>query len=147
MKKLALGLLATAAVAAALVPLAANAATVPAGFNVTVSLTSSCSVTTAPTDVAFTYTSFQAAAATATGGAFAVRCTNSLPYSLTLDAASGSVIGLAYTLSLSAASATGNGLAQNFSIGGGMISGQSGTCATTAACTGTDNTRVLTVTY
>jgi hypothetical protein len=148
MKKLALGLLATAALAAALAPLSANAATATSGFNVTVSLTSSCSITTPPSDVAFTYTSF-GPAVTATPGAFAVRCTNSLPYGLSLDAAGGTVIGLAYTLSLSAATATGNGVAQSFSIGGGMIAGQSGTCSstTTTPCTGTDNTRLLTITY
>ena len=138
--------LAAAAVASifAAIP-AAHAATATGGFNVTVNLTSKCEVVSAPTDVAFTYTSFQAAAATATGGAYSVRCTNTLPYTMSLDAASGTVTGLNYTLSLSAASGTGTGAAQAFSVNGSMVSGQAGTCAL-GSCSGTD-ARVLTVTY
>ena len=124
---------------------AAQAATATGNFNVTVNLTSKCEVVSAPTDVAFTYTSFQAAAATATGGAFTVRCTNTLPYTMSLDAAAGTVSGLNYTLSLSAASGTGNGAGQNYSVNGSMVSGQGGTCAL-GSCSGTD-ARVLTVTY
>jgi phage tail tape-measure protein len=145
MKKLLLSVaLATALAGAA--PLA-QAATAPANFNVTVNLTSKCEVTAGPTDVAFTYTSFQAGPAPATGGAFSVRCTNSLPYTMALDATSGTVIGLAYTLGLSAASGTGAGLtAASYSVTGSMIAGQSGDCATTAVCSGTQ-ARILTVTY
>lgn len=129
----------------AAIPAAQAAGTATAGFNVTVNLTSKCEVVSAPTDVAFTYTSFQAAAATATGGAYSVRCTNTLPYTMSLDAASGTVTGLNYTLSLSAASGTGTGAAQAFSVNGSMVSGQAGTCAL-GSCSGTD-ARVLTITY
>ncbi len=124
---------------------AAQAATATGGFNVTVNLTSMCEVVAAPTDVAFTYTSFQAGAATSSGGAFTVRCTNTLPYSMSLDAASGTVSGLNYTLNLSAASAAGTGAAQAYTVNGSMVSGQGGTCAL-GSCSGTD-ARVLTVTY
>mgnify|MGYP000160849018 CR=1 FL=1 len=93
------------------VPSPAAAASSSQNFNVTVNLSSVCAITAAPTDVAFTYTSFQAAASTATGGAFSVRCTNLLPYTLALDATSGTVIGLNYSLALSAPSGTGNGAA------------------------------------
>jgi hypothetical protein len=96
--------------------------------------------------VAFTYTSFQAGPATATGGAFSVSCTNTLPYAVAITGASTSVQGLTYGLSLSAASATGNGAAQPFTINGTMVSGQAGTCAT-ATCSGTDATHTATVTY
>jgi len=129
----------------AAIPAANAAGTATGNFNVTVNLTSKCEVVSAPTDVAFTYTSFQAGAATATGGAFTVRCTNTLPYTMSLDAASGTVSGLNYTLSLSAASGTGNGAGQNYSVNGSMVSGQAGTCAL-GSCSGTD-ARVLTVTY
>jgi len=129
----------------AAIPAANAAGTATGNFNVTVNLTSKCEVVSAPTDVAFTYTSFQAAAATATGGAFTVRCTNTLPYTMSLDASSGTVSGLNYTLSLSAASGTGNGAGQNYSVNGSMVSGQAGTCAL-GSCSGTD-ARVLTVTY
>jgi hypothetical protein len=114
-------------------------------FNVTVNLTSSCTMT-APTPVAFTYTSFQPTAATSTGGAFSVSCTNTLPYTVAITGASTSVIGLTYALALSAASGTGNGSAQSFTINGTMASGQAGTCAT-ATCLGTDSTHTVTVTY
>jgi hypothetical protein len=125
----------------------AQAATAAAGFNVTASLTSKCEITAGPTDVAFTYTSFQPGAATATGGAFTVRCTTDLPYTFSLSAVSGTVIGLAYTLSLSAPGGTGAGLTTaSYTINGSMVSGQSGICATTAVCNGTD-AQTLTVTY
>lgn len=123
----------------------AQAATTGQNFNVTVNLTSACSITAGPADVAFTYTSFQAAPAVAAGGGFSVRCTNNLPYTFSLDAAAGTVIGLNYTLTLSAAGGTGNGAAQAYTVNGGMVAGQSGDCAL-ASCNGSD-VRTLTVTY
>src|SRR5689334_10725109 len=99
---------------------AAHAATTTGNFNVTVNVTSK-------------------------GGAYTVRCTNTLPYTMSLDAVSGTVVGLNYTLALSAASATGNGAGQNYTINGSMVSGQGGTCAL-GSCSGTD-ARVLTITY
>src|SRR5262249_54442571 len=77
---------------------AAQAATATSGFNVTVALTAACSISTAPTDVAFTYTSFQGTSATSTGGNFQVTCTNALPYTFSLDSTTGTVIGLNYSL-------------------------------------------------
>jgi len=145
MKKLLLSVAVATALAAA-APVA-QAASTTANFNVTVNLTSKCEVTAGPTDVAFTYTSFQVGASTATGGAFGVRCTNTLPYTMSLDATSGTVIGLAYTLGLSASSGTGAGLTgASYSVTGNMAAGQSGDCATTALCSGTQ-ARVLTVSY
>ena len=124
----------------------ANAATIgPQNFNVTVNLTSSCSLTSAPTDVAFTYTSFQGAPAVATPSSFTVKCTNLRPYTMALDAAAGTVIGLNYTIALSAAGGTGTGADQTYSITGNMAAGQSGNCAA-ASCAGTD-VRTLTITY
>lgn len=124
----------------------AAAATATANFNVTATLTSLCTVST-PSAVAFTYTSFQAGPATATGGAFSVTCTGNLPYSLAVSAASGTVIGLAYTLSVPSGTQTGSGLAQNYSISGSMVAGQAGTCATSATTCSGSNTHTLTVTY
>lgn len=124
---------------------AANAGTATGNFNVTVNLTSKCEISAGPTDVAFTYTSFQPGAATSTGGAYTVRCTNTLPYTMSLDATSGTVVGLNYTLALSAGSGTGNGAGQAYAINGSMVSGQAGTC-TLGSCSGTD-ARVLTITY
>lgn len=124
----------------------ANAGTVgPTNFNVTVNLTSSCSLTSAPTDVAFTYTSFQGGPSVATPSSFMVKCTNLRPYTMALDAAAGTVIGLNYTIALSAAGGTGTGLDQTYAITGNMVGGQAGTCAG-ASCAGTD-VRTLTITY
>lgn len=124
----------------------ASAVTAAQTFNVTATLTSGCTVST-PSAVAFTYTSFQASAATATGGAFSVTCTSSLPYSLSVSAASGTVVGLSYTLSVPTGTLTGSGVAQSYTVGGSMIAGQAGVCATSATpCTGS-NTHTLTVTY
>jgi hypothetical protein len=143
--KLMPALIAAALVVTAALPVQAVTATAP--FNVTASLTSKCEITTAVADLAFSYTSFQTTAATGTGGGFSVRCTTNLPYTLSVTATSGTVIGLAYTLALSAAGGTGAGLtAASYNVTGNMASGQSGICATTAACTGTA-AHTLTVTY
>ena len=123
---------------------AAQAAQATGNFNVTVNLTSKCEVVSAA-NVDFTYTSFQPGAATGTGGGFQVRCTNTLPYTMSLDATTGTVAGLNYALSLSAASGTGTGAAQSYTVNGTMAPSQGGTCAL-GTCAGTD-ARVLTVTY
>ena len=140
----------------ALATLPAQAATATANFNVTANLTSVCSVTAAPTDLIFTYTSFQAAAATGAGGAFSVKCTTSLPFSMSINTvASNTVIGLTYTLGLATGAApgtpittsTGTGAAASYVVTGSMAAGQSGICATAGgACSGT-NIHQLTVTY
>jgi spore coat protein U-like protein len=141
-KRLAVALALAAAFAA--IP-AAHAGSIAPTFNVTVNLTSKCQVTTAPTDVAFTYTSFQAAAANASSN-YAVQCTNSLPYTMALDATATNIVaGLNYALSLSAASGTGSGAAQNYTVNGTMAAGQGGTCAL-GSCSGTEG-RTLTIAY
>src|SRR6185295_6441997 len=79
-------ILTATAIAAALTAGNAQAAgQATSGFNVTINLTSACTVT-APTDVVFAYTSLQSGASAATGGAFSVSCTTSLPYTLALQA-------------------------------------------------------------
>ena len=133
------------AASTAAIGLSAHAGTASQNFNVTVNLTSSCSITAGPTDVDFTYTSFQGTAQPSTGGAFSVRCTNTLPYTMALDATSGTIIGLNYTLALSAAGGTGNGAAQPYTVNGSMAASQSGTCAG-ATCSGSQ-VRTLTITY
>lgn len=139
MKKLALlGIL--ACVSLLVVPV--RAATDSATVNVTINLTSAC-VFGAIAPVAFTYTSFQAGNATATGGGFTLKCTNSMPYKIgftnapvpTVTATVLDVVtNLNYTLGLSATVGTGTGVNQAYSVSGTMASGQAGTC-TTAGCT------------
>lgn len=112
-------------------------------FPVSITAPATCSLTTPPGNITFAYTSFGAAAAAST--TFAATCTNRLPYTMALDATSGTIVGVTYTLALSAATAVGTGVAQSFTINGSIAAGQSGTC-TAATCTGTQ-TRTLTITY
>jgi spore coat protein U-like protein len=134
-------------------------------FDVNITLTSACSLSTV-SDVAFTYTSFQAGAAAPTGGtgAFSVTCTQSFPYTLGLQAGTAApsgagalsigpitdaAVNLDYTLSLASTAGTGSGAAQNLSIGGTIAGGQSGTCAG-ASCTNAsaaNKTHTLILTY
>ncbi len=128
----------------------ANAATATGNFNVNITLTSVCQLT-GPADLDFAYSSFQVGAATGTGGAFSVTCTNSLPYTISLDQTSvtDDAVNLAYTLGLSAAGGTGNGAAQAYTVTGSMAGAQAGTCAV-ASCTNaaaTNKQRTLTITY
>jgi spore coat protein U domain-containing protein, fimbrial subunit CupE1/2/3/6 len=157
-------ILTATAVAAALAAGNAQAAgQATSGFNVTINLTSACTVT-APTDVVFAYTSLQAGASSATGGAFSVSCTTSLPYTLALQAGTtppfnsvattipsitDNVVQLTYSLGLSGTSGVGSGVAQNFNVTGNMNGNQAGTCAS-ATCdnlTSTNRRQTLIVNY
>jgi spore coat protein U-like protein len=111
---------------------------------ISVNTPASCSVTVPPGDVNFTYTSFQGAVSNASS-MFGVQCTTGSPYTMALDATSGTLLGLNYTLALSASSGTGTGLTQTYTINGSIAGSQSGTCAT-GVCNGSQ-TRTLTVTY
>lgn len=146
MKKLAL----VVALGLTAVGMSANAATATGQFDVTINLTSACEIASSPT-AAFTYTSFQATAATFSSS-FNVRCTNTLPItSITLDSTSvtDAATNLAYTLALGAAPAAGTGANQSVTITGSMAANQAGTCAT-ATCTNAasaNKQRTLTITY
>ena len=113
-------------------------------FTVSVITTNSCQIYTPPGNIDLFYTSFQMSAAT-TNTSYGMRCTTALPYTMALDATSGTIVGLNYTLALSQASATGNGVIQTYSVNGSIAGGQSGTCST-ASCSGSQ-TRTLTITY
>ena len=102
-----------------------------------------CTVTTPPGTVSFTYVSFGPAANASTS--FGVTCTLALPYTMALDATTGTILGITYTLALSSPSSTGTGSQQAFQINGSIAAGQSGTCAA-ATCSGTQ-ARTLTITY
>jgi spore coat protein U-like protein len=128
----------------------AQAATATGTFNVSVSLTSVCQISTVPT-AAFTYTSFQEQPSTFSSS-FNIRCTNSLPITgISLDSSTvtDSATNLAYTLALGTVPSTGTGADQSVAITGSMAAGQAGTCAT-ASCSNTNSTnkqRTLTITY
>jgi hypothetical protein len=128
----------------------AHAGTTSGTFNVNITLTTACTLSTIG-DINFTYTSFQGTAATGTGGGFNVTCTNGVPYTFALDSTSvtDDAVDLTYTLSLPTPSA-GTGASQSYTIGGSIAAGQSGTCTSLGSCTNaaaTNRTRTLTVTF
>lgn len=162
-------ILTATAVAAALAAGNVEAAGQATGqFNVTINLTAACSVSSI-TDVVFAYTALQGSAQPSNGGggAFTVKCSNTLPYSLYLQAGtagpftstSGSIgpitdsaVQLQYSLSLSASTGlVADGTNQAYSISGTMPSGQAGKCATSAAVcdnsAATNRTHTLIVSY
>ncbi len=152
MKKL---ILLAALSVAAMATAPVQAATATGNFDVNITLTSAC-VYAKTSDVDFTYTSFQVGAqAQTTAGGFTVKCTNTLPYTLALDAAGSytdAITDLAYTLALSAPGGTGNGAAQAYTVNGSIAGGQGGNCATaggvcTNAGAGNNKQRTLTITY
>jgi spore coat protein U-like protein len=112
---------------------------------VTVLTTNTCQISVPPGNVSFTYTSFQPGPALASTS-YGVRCTTALPYTMALDATSGTMIGLTYNLSLApASSGTGTGATQTYNINGSIAGGQAGTCGT-AVCNGSQ-TRTLTLSW
>jgi len=113
-------------------------------FNVSVITTPTCSLSTPPGSVSFTYTSFQPGSASASTS-FGVICTTALPYTMSLDATSGTLVGLSYSLALSQNSGSGTGAAQTYSINGSIAAGQAGTCS--AATCSASEIRTLTITY
>lgn len=116
-----------------------------ASLSMTIRTSAACNITTLPAAINFNYTSFQAAALTVNSN-FGVSCTTALPYTMALDATTGTILGLNYTLALSAASATGIGVAQTHTVVGTMPGGQSGTCNSGTGCT-SSQVRTLTITY
>lgn len=116
----------------------------PSTFQATITTGSQCQISTPPGSVAFAYTSFQQSASSASTS-YAVRCTSGLPYTMSLDATRGTLLGLTYNLSLGTSASTGTGVAQDHVINGTLPANQVGTCAT-ATCSATQ-TRTLTITY
>jgi spore coat protein U-like protein len=151
MKSLQLKKLAASTIAAAMmfaVTAPAQAATVSTTFNVDISLSPLCSVTT-PANLAFNYTSFQPLAATATTP-FTVTCPNLTAYTVSVSSgATDDAVDLTYNLAVSAPGGTGNGVAQSYAINGTIAAGQGGTC-TSVPCTNalaTNNVQTVTVAY
>ncbi len=122
-------------------------------FPVSIFNPSSCTISTAPGAVNFgTYTALGTFKNANTP--FSATCTNLLPYSISLDAVSGVIVGLNYTLAIGLVAdtggtnpynSTGNGIAQTYFVNGNMAAGQAGTCAI-GSCSGTV-IRTLTITF
>jgi spore coat protein U-like protein len=103
-----------------------------------------CIVPTAPGDVDFgTYNSLGAVANANSG--FQLRCTSGVLYTLSLDAAPSTVLGLNYVLNIANATGTSGGVLLNRTIAGTMPAGQSGTCSI-ANCVGSQ-ARTLLLSY
>ena len=129
----------------------AQAASVTSSFNVDITLTSLCSVST-PAALSFAYTAMQGTAATASTP-FTVTCSNSLPYTVSVSGANtlDDAVGLNYTLAVTppVGGGTGTGASQAYSIDGTIPANQSGTCVS-ATCTNaaaTNNVHTITVLY
>jgi spore coat protein U-like protein len=112
-------------------------------FGVSIATPATCSLSNAPGNVVFNYVTFGSAANAST--TYGVTCTNYLPYTMALDATSGTILGVNYTLALSASSATGSGSQQSYTISGNIVAGQAGTCAS-GSCSASQG-RTLTVSY
>src|SRR5262245_37710987 len=80
-------------------------------FNVSIITIASCILTSPPANINLSYTSFQAAPAAASAN-FGVNCTTSMPYTMSLDATTGTLVGLNYSLALSQSASTGTGVTQ-----------------------------------
>jgi len=121
-------------------------------FPVSIIAPASCSFTTPPSNVDFTYTAFSASDVLA-NSSFGVKCSTNLPYTMTLDAAVGVAAGLNYSLALNSTAtggtnpltSVGTGIAQTFYINGRMAAGQAGACAG-ATCT-ESHVRTLMISY
>ena len=144
-------LVASTIAAAALLAAASSAqavATVSTTFNVDITLSPLCTVST-PANLAFNYTSFQPTAAVASSP-FTVTCPLNTTYSVavagsTLDNA----VNLTYNLSTTAAAETGTGAAQNFTVDGTIAPLQGGAC-TSVPCnnaSATNKVQTLIVSY
>ena len=114
---------------------------VGASLPISISVTASCSITSAPGTLNLAYTSFQSTAGAGTVP-FAAQCSNGAPYRMSVSPTSGTLLGVAYSLRLgtSAGSATnisstttynltGTGSAVTYYVNATAASGQVGTCA------------------
>ena len=117
--------------------------TATGNFNVVITLTSSCSLNT-PANGALAYTSFAGAQSSASAATINVRCTNTLPYTATLNGAAttttnvytftDATLNLGYQLTLAATGLTGTGtnagtgVNQAYTITPAVTTAQAGTC-------------------
>jgi opacity protein-like surface antigen len=166
MKRFLIAAVAAASMAAALIP-AAHATDVTSSFDVKVALTAICTAANSGTQVLDfgTYTAFGSATNSAPTVDLTFTCTRGLtPPTFSFDAAKGGangvLAGLNYTLGAANGANQTTGTAatpgvagtadvRKVTVTGGMVAGQPGTCAATAAgCSGAvTDTRVLTITY
>jgi|JI10StandDraft_1071094.scaffolds.fasta_scaffold268466_2 spore coat protein U-like protein len=109
----------------------------------TVGVNNHCVFNTFPQAMVFSYTSFSTVQTLQR--TFNLRCSTSLPWSISISPAAATMLGLNYTVTPSPTSGTGNGANQLITITGTIPANQAGTCAT-ATCSVT-NAHVVTITY
>jgi spore coat protein U-like protein len=108
------------------------------------SILSECRISSSPSPLVLNYASFSAVPV-ASSSDFNVSCTNTTPYTMALDATSGTLLGLNYTVALNANNGTGTALPQTYSVIATIPENQSGSCAT-GVCS-SSQTRTITITY
>ncbi|MDW5442465.1 spore coat protein U domain-containing protein [Polaromonas sp. SM01] len=113
-------------------------------FTANASILSQCYLSSLPLPLTLNYTSFSPSPQTG-ATSFGVSCTLSTPYTMALDATSGTLLGLNYTLALSSSAGTGTGFGQTYNVTGTIPANQVGTC-TLGSCSGSQ-ARTVTITY
>ena len=115
-----------------------------ATLNPTVSIVPECRISAMPPTLNLNYVSFTTSSVSASSN-FDISCTQGTPYTMALDATSGTLLGLNYQIALNTSSGTGTAFAQSYSVTATMAGNQSGTCSA-GTCSATA-TRTITVSY
>lgn len=117
--------------------------TPPASLVYTVGVNNQCVFNTEPVPIVFDYTSFSPTPQTA-NRSFDLRCSSNLPWSVSLDPDTGTLLGLDYALEPSPAAGIGTGADQAVTITGTMAPDQAGTCAGATCSASQSHTLILT---
>ena len=121
------------------------------GHQVTISTSASCSITTAPGTMNFSYTALQATSSSA-ATTFGTTCSIGTAYSISVTSSGGVISGLQYSLRINTTNSggsnplgsSGSGVQQNFYINGAMPAGQAGSCGTASCQDSTIHTLLIT---
>ncbi len=109
-----------------------------------VGVNNQCVFRSFPTNMAFNYIAFSPTQQQALTS-FNLRCSNALPWGVTVSPANGVVLGLAYSIASSPTTMIGTGADQAVTLTGTMPAGQAGSCSL-GTCTGS-NVHTVTITY
>jgi spore coat protein U-like protein len=121
------------------------------GHQIGILTTPSCSISTAPGTIDFSYTALQNTATTA-NTTFGTTCSVGTSYSISVDSDKGVISGLQYSLRINTISSggsnpvgsSGTGVQQNFYINGTMPAEQAGACNTASCQDATVHTLLIT---
>jgi len=118
---------------------------------ITVATEASCTISSPPGNIDFSYIAFQASVSTASTS-FSTTCTTSLGYSMSVTAGSGVASGVNYGLSLNTTrrggsmplGSVGTSTVQTFFINGSAPAGQAGSCGTGGCVASQSHSLVIT---